>query len=299
MLDSFVRFYLENEYSFAATQLALAMLGMGATLRVADFVRVVRFPFSFFTGMGVQIVGVFLVVLLLMNVLDLATGLVIGLALCAAVPGGTTSNIFTHLARGNTALSVTLTTVCSIACLVTAPVILGLLLVSDLPDDFSMPAATIATDIVVNLLVPLALGMLILKHLPKVAGPVSVWSIRVSLLIIVGIVVGAAGAGRLDLAAFGMGNFAIIVAFIMGLLVMSTLVPILCKREGKDVMAITMEVTVRNINLGLLIHVALFAGGNYPEQVANQALLAMLLYGALQMLLCIPVIIVGRFCFKA
>ena len=298
MFESFVRFYLENEYSFAATQLALAMLGMGATLRIADFVRVAKFPHSFFTGMGVQLVGVFLVALAMISALDLPTGIVIGLALCAAVPGGTTSNIFTHLAKGNTALSVSLTTVCSIACLFTAPVILGLLLVADLPDDFSMPAGTIAKDIVINLLIPLALGMVILKRLPSIADSVSVWSIRLSLLIIVGIVVGAAGAGRLDLAAFGMGNVAIIVGFIFALLVVSVVVPWILRRPGKDAIGISMEVTVRNINLGLLVHVALFAGGDYSAEIANQALLAMLLYGALQLLLCIPMIVFGRLRYK-
>ena len=298
MFESFVRFYLENEYSFAAAQLALAMLGMGATLRIADFIRVAKFPFSFFTGTGVQLIGVFLVALLMISALDLPTGIVIGLALCAAVPGGTTSNIFTHLARGNTALSVSLTTVCSIACLFTAPVILGLLLVADLPDNFSMPAGTIAKDIVINLLIPLALGMLILKQFPGIAEPISVWSIRISLLIIAGIVVGAAGAGRLDLAAFGMGNVAVIVGFIFALLVVSVIIPWLLRRPGKDTIGISMEVTVRNINLGLLVHVALFAGGNYSDEVANQALLAMLLYGALQLLLCIPLIVFGRLRYK-
>lgn len=294
MFQQFVSFYLNNEYSFAATQLALAMLGMGATLRVADFVRVAKYPYSFNVGLVAQIVGVVLVVLAFIGGLNIATGVVIGLALCAAVPGGTTSNIFTHLAKGNTALSVSLTTICSIACLVTAPVILGLLLSADLPDDFSMPSSVIARDIIINLLLPLAVGMVILKKIPSVAALLSAWSIRLSLLIIAAIVVGAAGAGRLDLKAFGMDNVAIIAGFAAALLVMSVAVGYLNKRPSEDIIAIAMEVTVRNINLGLLIHVALFSSGSYSEQIANQALLAMLLYGALQMLMCIPIIFAGR-----
>lgn len=294
MFDSFVQFYLDNEYGFAASQLALAMLGMGATLRIADFVRVVRFPLSFFSGFLVQLVGVFAVAWAFIAGFDLSTGVVIGLAIIAAVPGGTTSNIFTHLGKGNTALSVTLTTVCSVACLVTAPLILSLLLVADLPDNFAMPSATIARDIIINLLVPLGLGMLILKHVERAAPAISTWSIRLSLLIIVGIVVGAAGAGRLDLEAFGMRNVAIVLGFMLVLLVMSSILPKLINRTNEDTTAIAMEVTIRNINLGLLVHVALFASGQYSREIADQALLTAALYGGVQMLICIPMVMVGR-----
>jgi BASS family bile acid:Na+ symporter len=294
MFEQFVQFYLQNEYGFAATQLSLAMLGMGATLRARDFMNIIRFPQSFIVGLVVQLLLVTLIAITMIGALDIATGVVIGLAICAAVPGGTTSNIFTHIGRGNTALSVSLTTVCSIACLLTAPLILGILISADLPENFSMPAASIAKDIVFNLLLPLILGMAILRFFERSAGIISTWSIRISLLIIVGIVVGASGAGRLNLAAFGFDNVAIIVGFIFALLIFSFVVPLLAKRSLADTVAISMEVTVRNINLGLLVHVAMFAGGNYPESVANQALLAMLLYGALQMLLCIPLIAVGR-----
>lgn len=298
MYESFVQFYLAHEYGFAATQLALAMLGMGATLRLHDFIGVVRFPYSFITGMVVQLLGVFVIALLIINGLAVPAGIAIGLAICAAIPGGTTSNIFTHLAHGNTALSVALTTVCSLACLLTTPLMLSLLLSGDLPDGFKMPSAIIARDIFLNLLLPLAIGMMILKYISAIAHAVSVWSIRLSLLTIVGIIVGAAGAGRLDLSVFGAGNILIVVGFMLALLLISSIGPLLVKRSGQDTMATAMEVTVRNINLGLLVHVALFAGGDYPQEVANLAFMVLGLYGLLQMVMCIPMIIVGRRLFK-
>ena len=61
-------------------------------------------------------------------------------------------------------------------------------------------------------------------------------------------------------------------------------------------MAISMEVTVRNINLSLLMHVALFPAQSQSDPaIANQVLLTVLLYGALQLIMCLPLIAIGRF----
>lgn len=279
-------FYVQHEYWFAAAQLILAMLGMGATLAPADFARVVADPKGFGVGIVLQMVMVPLIAFGFITLIDGNAGLAVGLAICAAIPGGTVSNIFTYFARGHIALSIALTAFATVACLVTTPIVLGLLITQYLPDDFVMPAARIATEIGFCLLLPLVVGMLYLRFLPGTAAALSRWCIRGSLFVIGLIVVGALGAGRLDLQAFGLVNIGWVFAFGILLLVISKWVPRLLGNNWSDVAAINIEITVRNTNLGLLIKASLFpAAVGVADPVGDQVLFTILLYGGLMLVL--------------
>lgn len=278
--------YVRHEYFFAATQLILAMLGMGATLTLTDFKEVARAPRSVSIGLVLQMLGVPLIAAAFIAWGELGVGLAIGLALCASIPGGTVSNIFTYFARGHIALSISLTAVATLACLVTTPIVLGLLIAHHMPDDFSMPAGRIATEIGVCLLLPLVLGMLILRAFPRVAPTFSKFCIRGSLFTILLIVVGAAGAGRLDIEAFGMTNLGITVCFIAVITLVGWLVPRVLRVPTADRAAIEIELTVRNTNLGLLIKASLFpAIVGVSDPVGDQVLFTVLLYGGLMLLI--------------
>lgn len=278
--------YVRHEYAFAATQLILAMLGMGATLTLSDFRDVARTPRSVSIGLVLQLIGVPLIAAAFIAWGSLGVGVAIGLALCAAIPGGTVSNIFTYFARGHIALSISLTAVATLACLVTTPIVLGLLIAHHMPADFRMPAGRIATEIGLCLLLPLALGMLILRVFPEQAARFSKLCIRGSLLTIVLIVIGAAGAGRLDMDAFGLANLGIVAGFITVITLLGWLTPRLLAVPTADRAAIAIELSVRNTNLGLLIKASLFpavVGVNDP--VGDQVLFTVLLYGALMLLI--------------
>lgn len=278
MFDLYVRY----EYWFAATQLALAMLGMGATLKVRDFVAVVQQPRGMVLGILVQLVLVPLFAWALIAASQPATGLAVGLALCAAIPGGTMSNVLTFLARGHVALSIALTAICSFACLVTTPIVLGLLIAAHLPGEFEMPAAKIATEITLILMLPLVLGMVVLAVWPNGAGRFSRYCIRASIFIILLIVIGAFGAGRVDIEKFAGSEIAILVSFIVGLAIVSWIGPRLLRVNGPDTTAINIEATFRNINLSLLIKASLFpAVVGVADPVGDMVLLTVLAYGGL------------------
>ncbi len=278
-------FYVRHEYWFAAVQLMLAMLGMGATLAPADFGRVFLDLKGFALGMLIQLVGVPLIAYALISGAGLSPGVAIGIAICAAIPGGTMSNILTYLARGHVALSIALTAFTTVACLVTTPVVLGLLVGDHMAPGFEMPRLRIATEIALTLLLPLAIGMLWLRLLPRAAPLFSRWCIRGSLFVIGLIVVGALGAGRLDLAAFGLRNVGVVFGFILALALLSWLLPRLAGSPREDISAINIEVTVRNTNLGLLIKASLLpAVVGVADPVADAALFAILLYGGLMLL---------------
>jgi len=275
-------FYIRHEYWFAATQLALAMLGMGATLRVRDFVAVVQQPRALVFGLLVQLILVPLFAWALIVFTQPAVGMAIGLALCASIPGGTMSNVLTFLARGHVALSIALTAICSFACLVTTPIVLDLLIAAQLPGDFEMPAARIAVEITLILMLPLVAGMGALALWPNGAARFSRICIRASIFIILLIVIGATGAGRVDIEQFDGPDVFVLLAFVVGLAIFSWIVPRLMGLNWPDTTAINVEVTFRNTNLGLLIKASLFpAVVGVADPVGDMVLLTVLLYGGL------------------
>lgn len=284
-------FYIEYEYWVAAFQLVMAMFGMGATLTARDFRDVVREPRSVTLGLTVQLLLVPLAAYLFLTTLSVSGGVAIGLALIAAIPGGTTSNIFTFFARGNSALSISITGLTTLACLLTTPLILATLISDSLPADFTMPTGQIVTEIALTLLLPLALGMLYLYMYPRSATTVSKWCIRASLLGILLIVLGSITAGRLNLEAFGMDNVKLVVFFILALIATGWLMPRLFRLSRPDSTAIEFEVIVRNTNLGVLLKASLFpASAAATSQLGDSVLFTVLLYGGLQLMVA-PVLI--------
>ena len=272
------------------------MLGMGATLTLKDFKGIIKTPRAFTIGMGMQLLLVPLVAFLFISFFDAAIGVLIGLALLAAIPGGTVSNIFTYLAKGNIVLSIAITAITTIACLVTTPIVLNLLISQHMPADFVMPVGRIAFEICIFLLIPLVIGMALYAKLPKHAVKISKFGIYGSIFFILLIVIGSAGAGRLDLSAFGTSNILIILAFALALVVLSVFVPKLIGLPPKDGAAIQIEITVRNTNLGLLLNASLFPVGH---ALGGTVLLTLLLYGAVMLLLGGGLIIYNRHMIKA
>jgi BASS family bile acid:Na+ symporter len=274
--------YIRYEYWFAAIQLGLAMLGMGATLQFRDFAAVFLRPRALLTGLLVQLGLVPLIVWAVIAAFSPLAGLAIGLALCAAIPGGTMSNVFTFLARGNSALSIALTAVTTLACLVTTPLILGWLIAEHMPASFVMPTGQIALEITLILLLPLAAGMVVLQWQPKHAALFSRRCIKTSIFIIVLIVIGASGSGRIDIDKFGPENMQVMLLLVLALSILSWFAPRLLGLNRVDSTAINIEATVRNGNLGLLIKASLFpAAVGVADPIGDMVLFTVLLYGGL------------------
>ncbi len=279
-------FYIEHEYWFAVFQLVTAMLGMGATLTPKDFREVMLEPKAVTSGSLIQMLLVPLVAFIFMQIFGIVGGVAVGIALIVAIPGGTSSNIFTHFARGNIALSITITALTTLACLVTTPLILEVLIAKYMPADFVMPRGQIMKEIALTLLLPLAIGMGFLRFLPGSAESFSKWCVRGSLLGLVMIVVGSTMSGRLDVEAFGVTNMLLIILLILTLALASWLVCRALGLSSYDSTAIDMEVVVRNVNLGVMLKASLFpAVIGQPDPIGDLVLFSLLLYGGLQMLI--------------
>ncbi|WP_111493496.1 MULTISPECIES: bile acid:sodium symporter family protein [Marinobacter] len=151
--------------------LFVIMFGMGLSLRVADFTRVARFPRAVLLGSVGQMLLLPLMGFAVAAWLLPTPALAIGLVLLAACPGGTTSNLVTYLARGDLALSVSLTAISSLLTLVTIPLITGLAFVAfaDARTQVEVPVSTMMGALFLITLLPVMLGMGVRARAERVA----------------------------------------------------------------------------------------------------------------------------------
>ena len=156
---------MEIVTKIAPVALALIMLGLGLGLTTQDFTRVLRNPKDFLVGFIAQLIILPIVAFLLIKILNTPTEIALGVMIIAAAPGGITSNVLTKFAKGDVALSVSLTAIVSIISIITVPLIvftsaniLGIDLVSQ---EINLTGTALKMAGVVA--VPVILGMIIRK----------------------------------------------------------------------------------------------------------------------------------------
>jgi len=158
---------MEIATKIAPLCLALIMLGLGMSLTVQDFVRVIKIPRDFLVGFICQLVLLPIVALSLALLLSLPAELALGLMLIACAPGGVTSNVLTKFADGDVALSVALTAIVSLISIISVPFIMFMSIdffEISIVKEMSMTGISLKMFAVVT--VPVIIGMLI-KHLAK------------------------------------------------------------------------------------------------------------------------------------
>lgn len=171
------------------------MLGMGLSLVPNDFKRIVKKPLPVFLGLVLQIIGLPLVAFGIAYVLALPSFIAVGLMILAACPGGPTSNLITHLAKGDTALSVSLTAISSFLTILTIPFVInfGTSFFMSQDQNIMLDVPETIKKIMIVSVVPIVLGMTIRKYLPnfahKMAKPTKIASAVILIIMIVGIVV--------------------------------------------------------------------------------------------------------------
>ena len=151
--------------TIAPVALALIMLGLGASLTVKDFTRVVQNPKEFFVGLVCQLIVLPLIAYLLIIILKTPIELALGVMLIAAAPGGVTSNVLTKFADGDVALSISLTAITSLISIVSVPYVVFLSIeifdITYVQKEVSMLGISLKMFFVVT--VPVILGMLLRK----------------------------------------------------------------------------------------------------------------------------------------
>ncbi|HIF9341219.1 TPA: bile acid:sodium symporter family protein [Photobacterium damselae] len=149
--------------------LAIVMLGMGLGLKRADFSRVITQPKSSIIGLCLQIFMLPALALVLIQLFPLSSTAAAGLFLVSLCPGGATSNLFSLIAKGDVALSITLTAVISLL----SPFLLPLVFITYLDihgsqlEQFQLPIDLAIKQLIAVTVLPISLGMIITKWLPK------------------------------------------------------------------------------------------------------------------------------------
>ena len=159
--------------------LAFIMFSLGLGLSINDFTRVFFKPRDFLIGLFFQIIVLPIVAIIIVLFWPLTPELAIGVMILAAAPGGVTSNVLTSYAKGNIALSISLTAINSILCVITVPIILiislSILGYGSLSEGKSLFSVAIQMFLIVT--VPVILGVLLsslLSSFKKIAKNISI-----------------------------------------------------------------------------------------------------------------------------
>ena len=155
---------------FLPLALGVIMLGLGLGLSVADFRRVATYPRAVLIGLALQVLVLPWVAFALALGLKLPPELAVGLMLLAASPGGATANIYSHLARGDVALNITLTGINSLLALLTLPLWTALALSVFIGGETSVPPPIRkVVEVALLVIVPVTLGMALRHWRPTLA----------------------------------------------------------------------------------------------------------------------------------
>jgi len=272
--------YAFFEYYLSAALLVCAMFGMGTMLTPREFLDVARAPYAVLLVVAMQVLVTPFLAIGVSRLFALPPGIAVGLLVVAALPGGLFSNILTFVGRGNAALSVSATSVCTLGCLVTTAFVLKTFGETQLPADFSMPVGRILGDIVLCLLLPLCAGMLVRRWLRRGHRAVAKVFIRTSLALLIMLIVVGILSGRLDLSAYTWRPPVALIVFGVVSLLLCYGLGYLIGLTVTDSFTSAIEVVVRNAHLGLLLKAALFpARAGEQDPIGDGVLYVVLFYG--------------------
>ncbi|MBO6810953.1 MULTISPECIES: bile acid:sodium symporter family protein [Marinobacter] len=151
--------------------LFIIMIGIGMTLTIRDFRQVAVYPKGMIVGTVAQILVMPLIAFMLATLLTVPPAIAVGLVIIAACPGGTTSNLFVLLSRGNIALSIVLTVSASLITILTLPLFTNIALQHYMgtEEDIVLPVWKTIGMLVGIVLFPVAIGMVVRTRNPEVA----------------------------------------------------------------------------------------------------------------------------------
>lgn len=194
--------------------LGFIMFALGLTLTAADFSRLALRPRAVAVGLAGQIVLVPLVGFAVASLSGLPPAMAVGLMIVAACPGGASSGLITHLARGDTALSISLTAITSVASVVTLPFVLDLSLRHFLGAGVAadLPVGKLVRGVFFLTTVPVVLGMLVKRYRPALTARIAKSTERIATALFLLIVLATFASQRETLAAniAGVGPAALI-----------------------------------------------------------------------------------------
>jgi BASS family bile acid:Na+ symporter len=262
---------------FLPLALAFIMLGMGLSLTVKDFKNVVLYPKAILLGLITQLVLLPVVGYLLIQGFGLTGTMAVGLMILAACPGGPTSNLITHLSRGDTALSISLTAVSSFVTVITIPLIVNFAIRHFGEEgSISLPVFETIVQIVGVTVIPVSIGMFLNQKFPVISQradrPVRIASAVFFALIIAAAILKERESLPAFLAEAGLVTIAL---NIITLLVGYYLAKLFLLPKSQQI-SISIESGIQNGTLGIMIAATLLKNSEMTIPIVIYSLLMFL-----------------------
>ena len=255
--------------------LAFIMFTLGLGLSISDFSNVFKKPKNFLIGLVSQLIFLPIVGLVLVIIWPLPIEIAIGVMLIAAAPGGVTSNILTFFARGDVALSVSLTAVMSLLSAVSVPIVLaisiGLIGDSSLPESISLTGIALSMFLIVTL--PVLLGMGVRSFLNNLTLKIEKSARLISTLLFVLVLLGAILAERENVVSyFAQTGLVVLVLNILMMLIAFYWSGFFGTGISQK-KAIAIECGLQNGTLAIFVGTTVFGGGLYIIPAATYSLI--------------------------
>ncbi len=260
---------------FLPLALAFIMFALGLGLTGSDFLRVIRQPRDFFVGAFSQIIFLPIIAFILVKIWPIAPELAIGVMIIAAAPGGVTSNLLTSFAKGDVALSVSLTAIISLLCVITIPFIVltsvTLLTETNITQDISL--INMARDMFIIVTVPVILGMLFRRLASGISLKFEPIAKKISTLLFVLVLLGAIAAERENVVSYFAQTGLITLVLNVVMMIVAYFVAQSFVSGTKQKKCITIECGLQNGTLAIFVATSIFGGGMYVIPAATYSLI--------------------------
>jgi len=254
--------------------LAFIMFTLGLGLSISDFSNVFKKPKNFLIGLVSQLIFLPIVGLILVIIWPLPIEIAIGVMLIAAAPGGVTSNILTFFARGDVALSVSLTAVMSLLSAVSVPIVLaisiGLIGDSSLPESISLTGIALSMFLIVTL--PVLLGMGVRSFLNSLTLKIEKSARLISTLLFVLVLLGAILAERENVVSYFAQTGLVVLALNILMMIIAFYWSGFFGTGISQKKAIAIECGLQNGTLAIFVGTSVFGGGLYIIPAATYSL---------------------------
>lgn len=241
------------------------MLGVALDLTLSDFKQSLKRPKSFLIGMVCQFLLLPAITFLMVIIIQPKPSIALGLFLVAACPGGNLSNFLTHFAKGNTALSISMSAVSTVAAIIMTP--LNTIFWASryeptraILHEFSIGVGDMLTTILLMLGLPLVIGMLIRAKFPNFAKKVNGFMMKFSIVVFIAfVIVMLTNNFEVFFKYVGVVAIVVIVQNALALTIGYTSAKAL-NVPLKDRRAISIETGIQNSGLGLVLIFNFFGG---------------------------------------
>ncbi|WP_231483638.1 bile acid:sodium symporter family protein [Methanobrevibacter sp. YE315] len=225
--------------------LSIILFTMGTTLKAENFVNVFRNPKEIAVGISAQYIIMPLIALTLANIFSLNTALTVGLILVGTVPGGTASDVITFLAKGDVALSVSLTAVSTVISPLLTPLITLLLI----GNQIHFNPIDMFVSIIEIVIIPIVLGLILNYKFPDFCEKLKDYLPAISSIVICLIVAGVVGANKQAILTSSLVIMAVIILQYFLAMGIGFGVGYLAGMNKKQIITVAIELAFQNSGL--------------------------------------------------